>query len=131
MRPIFSRIAVILVVLGVACGVKQDYIEGGLYSVSSENGGYAIVKVLKIDTGGVHVRLYSNIFKSRPRDVDSSKLYMVGKDVKPGEQLGMGHAPLSHVSFRAWNAEYIRTEPVREDELDGYRMWKEAKGGYF
>lgn len=111
--------------------MKQDYVEGGLYSVSAENAGYAIVKFLKIDAGGVHLRMYSNTFMSRPREVDSSKLYMAGKDLKPGEQLGMGHAPISHGSFRSWNAEYIRQEPVREDELEGNRMWKEAKGGHF
>lgn len=124
-----------LLVLGMlsllACQGRPSYREGGLYSVPAEAGKYSIVKILKTDGGGVHLRIYSNLFPSRPTAVDESKLYMAGMDHKPHELLGMGHSPISYESFRQWQPELIKVVPVQPDELEGYRMWLDAKGGYF
>jgi hypothetical protein len=90
-----------------------------------------VLKILKIDAGGMHVRTYSNVFEQRPRDVDESTLYMAGIDHKPSEAMGMGHLAIAKASFRNWRAELIKVVPVREDELEGYKMWLDAKGGYF
>ena len=89
------------------------------------------MKVLKVDDQGVHVRVYSNHFDSRPAELDESSLYITGIDRDPNEQLGMGHLPLSKDSFGAWQPRYITTVPVDAAELEGYEMWKEAGGGYF
>lgn len=107
--------------LGVlaTCRARPRYVEGGLYSVSADNGRFAVVKILKIDDGGVHLRMYSNTFAQRPSNVDTSTLYMAGVDHKPTEHLGMGHAPLSHASFQTWGAAFIKREPVRDEELEG------------
>jgi len=110
---------------------QQEWVEGGLYSVESENGGYSIVKILKLDPEGVHVRLYSNHFSKRPSDVDPANLYMAGIDHRPEENLGLGHLPLSRTSFEGWRAVLIKVVAVEADELDGYDTWKEAGGGYF
>jgi hypothetical protein len=58
-----------------ACSPSK-WIEGGLYSTPNENGSYAILKILKIDDAGVHVRLYSNQYPQHPADVDETKLYI-------------------------------------------------------
>jgi len=105
--------------------------EGGLYSTPNESGSYSVLKILKIDDDGVHVRLYSNQFSERPTDVDPDTLYMAGMDRREDESLGMGHAPVSRASFATWGAEYIKTVSVTEEELEGYEMWLEAGGGYF
>jgi hypothetical protein len=120
------------VALAVASGCShQQWTEGGLYSVESEHGGYLIAKILKLDPEGVHMRLYSNQFPTRPSDVDPSKLYMVGINHKPNESLGMGHLPLSRASFESWKPVQIKVVPVKADELEGYEIWKESGGGYF
>lgn len=113
-----------------ACA-QSSWKEGGLYSVEAEKGGYSIVKILKLDTVGVHIRAYSNRFPQRPTDVEVSKLYMAGIDREPDEELGMGHLPLSRESFSGWKPVLIKVVPVVPDELEGYKMWEEAKGGYF
>ena len=124
--------ALFLSLLAFACRAKEPaYVVGGLYSTPHEDGKYAVIKILKIDPEGVHLRMYSNTFAERPHDVDESKLYMAGVDHKPDEALGMGHAPISKSSFATWGAELIKVVSVREDELEGYKMWVEAKGGYF
>lgn len=110
---------------------KPKLSEGAIYSMPAEKGGYAIIKILKLDDHGVHVRLYSNNFSERPRRVDESSLYLAGIDRKLGETLGMGHAPISRKSFETWKAEFVQESNVSDEELEGYNMWKEAEGGYF
>jgi hypothetical protein len=34
-------------------------------------------------------------------------------------------------TFRAWQPVLIMKTPVTSEELEGYRMWKEARGGAF
>ena len=105
--------------------------EGGLYYTKNDNGSYSVLKILKLDDRGVHLRLYSNQFPTPPSKVDESTLYMVGVDRKPNETLGMGHAPISRQSFAGWKAVFFQQSTVKADELEGYKMWLDAKGGYF
>ena len=130
--PTLNLRSVIVLVLALACRVKDPaYIPGGLYSAPHDDGKYIVLKVLKVEPEGIHVRTYSNLFSERPRDVDESKLYMAGIDHKPTEAMGMGHVPIARESFKGWQAELIKVVAVREEELEGYRMWLDAKGGYF
>ena len=116
--------------LVTACA-RKTWVEGGLYAAPQDDGTFAVLKVLKLDDGGVHVRLYSNRFSARPASLDEKALFMAGMNREAGESLGMGHAPLSTRTFSSWNAVFIQQSSVSDEELDGYRMWQEAKGGYF
>lgn len=107
-------------------------IEGGLYYTPDENGGYSIIKILKIDNDGYHIRLFSNNFMIPPKLIDEKSLFMAGMwDRKPGESMGMGHLPLSRATFIEWNPVFIQKSTVKPDELEGYKMWLDDKGGYF
>lgn len=108
-----------------------EWVEGGLYAVPRENGAYSVLKLLKHDAHGVHVRCYSNVHATRPASVDESTLYMAGVDKRDDEPLGMGHLPISHASFTGWGAIFIQASTVSSEELEGYEMWREAEGGYF
>jgi hypothetical protein len=44
-----------------ACTSKAEFKEGGIYATPQEGGKYSVLKILKIDDGGVHVRMYSNV----------------------------------------------------------------------
>lgn len=109
----------------------KKIVEGGLYSIPAENGGHRVLKILKVDLVGVHVRYYSNQYDQAPIKIDESTLYLVGVDRKPDEALGAGHLPISKMSFATWGVRFVQQSTVTEDELDGYRMWREAEGGYF
>jgi hypothetical protein len=129
---ILTLIAMSLLSFLLGCSQSgPKLVEGGLYYTQNENGSYSVLKILKLDDGGVHVRLYSNQFSTPPAKVDESILYMVGVDRKPNETLGMGHAPISKQSFVGWKAVLFQQSAVKDDELEGYKMWLEAKGGYF
>jgi hypothetical protein len=108
-----------------------QWTEGGLYVIPKENGAFVLLKILKVDDQGVHVRIFSNVYSMPPTHVDESALYLTGMNDREEGQLGMGHLPISIQSFSGWNAKFIQQSQVAEEELDGYQMWLEAKGGYF
>ena len=43
----------------------------------------------------------------------------------------MGHCPVSKKSFLSWGATFVQQSTVSAEELEGYKMWLDAKGGYF
>jgi hypothetical protein len=102
---------------------------GALYSVEDGEGRYTIAKVLVVERGGVHVRLYKKKFANRPARVDFNSLSLGTVHDKDG--FGMGHLPITHNQFRAWRPVFISESAVAEDELEGYREWQSAKGGFF
>lgn len=105
-------------------------VAGDLWSVLTEDGRYGVMNVLAVDEVGVHARLYAQRFKERPRSFDGVSL--TTEPFKPGEiPFSMGHVPLSNASFRGWEPQPIAPGTVDEDELEGFRMWQEAQGGYF
>ncbi len=113
------------------CSQSPKLTEGGLYYTQNTNGSYSVLKILKLDEMGVHVRLYSNQYPAPPSKVEESQLYMAGIERKPNENLGMGHTPISRKSFEAWKPTYFQKSSVKDEELEGYKMWLDAKGGYF
>lgn len=122
--------SILLIILFTQSAIAENWVEGAIYSAPYESG-YTIVKVLKLDTGGVHLRLYSNLYPNRPNQVDEAKLFMAGVGQDKNVPLSMGHLPISHQSAATWRMEFIQQSVVTKEELEGYYMWKEAEGGYF
>lgn len=111
--------------------MNTDPIEGGLYSTRVDDRIYGVLKILKIDNAGVHVRQYSNQFKVRPASLDPDTLFMAGIQREVGVKLGLGHTPVSHETFANWDIQFIQVEPTSREELEDYECWKEEGGGYF
>ena len=101
--------------------------EGSYYFTRS--GDVDIVKVLKIDDGGIHLSLFSNSYKTAPTKLDVEELSFSADD-RSGNS-GIGHIPITLDKFFAWSPTQIQEGQVLESELEGYNMWLEAKGGYF
>jgi hypothetical protein len=104
-------------------------VAGAIYSVDDGEGDFRVAKVLVVDEAGVHIRLYKNKFRVRPGQVDVSTLDL--GSVHDAEGFGMGHIPLSYAAFLAWEPIFLIGSGLDEDELEGYRYWKAAQGGYF
>lgn len=109
---------------------KRGWVDGGLYAIPRD-GAYGILKILKQDAHGVHVRCYSNVFAAPPVAVDEADLYLAGIDRRADEPLGMGHLPVSYASFTGWGAVFVQASAVEAGELEGYEAWRDAEGGYF
>ncbi len=89
---------------------------GGIYSTKSGEGDFKAVKVLVVESGAVHVRLHENRWKERPDTIDPKKL-----------EVAIGFVPLSEKGFLGWEPVLVLEEKVTEDELVGYRLWKERE----
>ena len=87
------------------------------------------MKILAVDRTGIHVRLYVERFRNRPTQSEIPELTLA--PFGPEYAFSIGHIPLCYASFAAWNPRFICTRSVDENELDGYRMWVDAPGGYF
>lgn len=103
--------------------------EGGIYTVASGQS-YQAAKLLKVDERGVHIRLYANAWEQRPAKVVPTELSLSSPEGEEGKR-AIGHMPLTRQAFLLMGPFFVTEEPVTEEELDGYRMWEGAKGGYF
>ena len=110
---------------------QPSFHPGDLLSVLTEDGQFGVMKVLAVDDKGIHVRLYAQRFKERPRASDLHELSTKPFPSEHGNPFSFGHMPFSHSSFLSWEPQAVGSAPVSEDELKGHRMWKEADGGYF
>jgi hypothetical protein len=115
----------------VGCSKATGAKDGGLYYFKNDNGTYSVLKILKSEGSGVHVKVYSNQFDSPPTQVDESKLYLAGIDHKTNETLGIADVPLKAGSFENYKATFFQQGTVSEQELEGYNTWKKAGGQYF
>ena len=97
---------------------------GGLYATQDKDGSWRVMKVLAVDQFAVHLRSYANKFPEHPKDVDPAKLTLGG--LKDPAGFGIGHFPLAKESFFNDNPELIKIVPVREEELEGYKLYLEA-----
>lgn len=97
---------------------------GGLYATQDEDGSWRVMKVLAVDEFAVHLRSYANKFPEQPKDVDAAKLSLGGLNDPAG--FGIGHFPLAKEGFFKDNPLLIKVVSVKEDELDGYRLYLEA-----
>ncbi len=103
---------------------------GNLVSVVSENQ-FAVMKILAVDHGGVHVRLYAERFSRRPNAVQGLALTLAASCADGTKPFSIGHMPLSYGSYFMREPKICGSRPVADDELEGYGMWKDAHGGYF
>lgn len=101
--------------------------EGGLYTVWTK-GLFRAVQILKTDDTGVHLRLYPGAWQDRP-----TVLHVPDLPRPDEEPHGIGHLPFTRKSFFAMGPKLASSEAVAitEEDLEGYRMWQENKGGYF
>lgn len=93
---------------------KTELKVGGLYLTKNEDGSYSVSKILATDDFAVHLRMYSNKFKTKPTQLSSSELDIL-----------IGHSPLDKQGFLNENPELINVEDVKDSELEGYKLYQE------
>ena len=93
----------------------SDLKVGGLYLFQNEDKTYYLTKILVIDDFAVHVRTYSDNFKTKPNDINSENVKIL-----------IGHAPIDKNGFLIDKPELLKVEKVKESELEGYKMYLEA-----
>jgi hypothetical protein len=112
---------------GVATRALPPIQVGGLYATPDADGGWRVMKVLALDEHTVHLRIYANRFPEQPSDVDPAALTIGGLNDPAG--VGIGHVPLAKEGFFKGKPILIKVVPVKEDELEGYKIYLEAMSG--
>lgn len=112
-------------------GQPETPIAGDLWSVVTDDGLYGVAKILAVDGAGVHARLYVQRFQTRPAPEEIGELTLAPFGAGHDVPFSIGHMPLSRATYAEWQPELIARGSVDEDELEGFRMWEEARGGYF
>jgi hypothetical protein len=131
-RTVIAFVMALLLAALAGCSQKISGVkDGGLYAFKNDNGSYSVLKILKSESGGVHIKIYSNQFDSPPTQVDESKLYIVGINHKPNETLGVIDVPLKPEAFLNYKATFVQQSTVKPEELEGYNTWKKAGGQYY
>lgn len=108
--------------------MPDELLVGGLYSILTNSGKYKIAKILELDEGGIHLRVFENSFDERPRKVDFKTLTL-GKF--GGEEFSAGHIPVLDEVFTRAAPSFISKSTVSKDELEGYYIWRDSNGGYW
>jgi hypothetical protein len=133
----FSRSAIICLSILIAVGgcskerstsVPPKSIQiGGLYATQDQDGTWRVMKVLALDEQAVHLRSYANKYREQPKDVDPAVLTLGGLNDPAG--FGIGHFPLAKEGFLKDKPILIKVVPVKEEELEGYKMYLETMNG--
>jgi hypothetical protein len=100
---------------------------GGLYATQDKDGSWRVMKVLAVDDFAVHLRSYANKFPEQPKDVDPAKLTLGGLNDPAG--FGIGHFPMAKEGFFKDNPVLVKVIPVKEEELEGYKLYLDAMKG--
>ena len=100
----------------------QAYNPGDIYSVADGDGRFGVVKVLAIDPGVIHLRIYRNKFDNRPETLDTKQLSLGRLGDEGG--FGIGHLPIDVNGFTDWSPEFMVNDGVTPEELEGYYIWK-------
>ena len=120
----------LLISVSVNC-FSNDWLVGGIYSVPHENNSYVVVKILKTDSIGVHLRLYSNVFNEKPKFINEAELIVLSFNNNLNLPAGAEHVAISHGSFKNWGVSFVQQSEVSDEELTAFQEWFNAKGGFF
>lgn len=96
-------ILLICIVLGLAtnCGKPAGPVleAGDVYSVTTGDGDFAVVKILVYEDGIAHIRLYKNKFVERPTNIDVTTLSL--GSIGDAEGFGIGHLAIQESELRS------------------------------
>lgn len=96
---------------------------GDLCSVEADEGRYRVVKILKVEDGVAHIRLYAGTFAARPTSIDPASLDV---GTMHDADFGVGHLPVDVRVFESWDPAIVGHAEVLPGELDGYEIWRDA-----
>jgi len=93
---------------------NKMYKEGNIYTYKATNIRWQFIRILKNADDIIHIRLYSRLYWRKPNIKSFNK-----------NNWEIGHLPLDLESLDSWGLTLVGNIPVEENELEGYRIWKE------
>jgi hypothetical protein len=117
-------LVLLMAVFAWNCGSnKAGKIEPGSICTIDDGGGrFGVVKVLVMEDGIVHLKIYKNKFNERPARVNIGNLGIGSVTDKDG--FGVGHVPMDKQAFDEMKPVAVGFQQVTEKDLEGYEIWK-------
>lgn len=99
---------------------------------------WGAAKVLRSEVLRVHLLIYGATWPSRPDTIEPTVTRLgrmsdeaMERGDPPDLSHGVGHVPLQRLAFDKAEPRFAGLTTMVDGELDGYRYWREAKGGTF
>jgi uncharacterized protein YndB with AHSA1/START domain len=99
---------------------------------------WGVAKILRSEILKVHLAVYGTTWQERPSEVDPAALRLgrmsdeaIERGDPPDPSLGIGHVPLERGAFDQAKPRFVGLVPLRQEELDGYRIWRESGASAF
>lgn len=100
---------------------------------------WGVAKVLRSEILKVHLAIPGDRWAERPGRIDTWRYRSLpappGEEpdptASPGDRVEIGHVPVDRSAFAKGKPVFAGIVTLESDELEGYRMWREAKGGAF
>jgi hypothetical protein len=120
---LFSIFIFLIVILYSYRNKPKALKAGDICSIDNGDGKFGVVKILVIENGIVHLRIYKNKYEQRPVSIDITTLSL--GSIYDEDGFGIGHTPIDRKAFEDWDPVLITYEDVSTEELEGYQLWKE------
>ncbi len=100
---------------------------------------WGVAKVLRSEILKIHLAIPGDRWSERPAGIDTWRSRVLPKPLDadpelpadPDATVGIGHAPVDRSAFSNGKPVFAGIATLESDELEGYRMWRDAKGGTF
>lgn len=102
------------------------------------NGTWAAAKVLKSEIMRIHLRIAAERWTERPAAIPPAawspapiSVEAASGDLAAIWPVLIGHYPLSRTTFSGADPRFAGVTTLEHEELDGYRLWRDGRGGTF
>lgn len=102
------------------------------------NGTWAAAKVLKSEIMRIHLRIAAERWTERPASIPPAawspapiSAEAASRDLAAIWPVLIGHYPLSRTTFSGADPKFAGVTTLEHEELDGYRLWRDGRGGTF
>lgn len=98
---------------------------------------WGAAKVLRTELLRVHLRIPADRWAARPPTIPAGAWSEAPMSLEPAGDLAdtwpipIGHYPVSWAGFRAAKPQFAGVTTLEDEELDGYRTWRDGRGGTF
>jgi TPR repeat protein len=116
----------LLVRPGTTITDEEQIVFGGIYAFLTENGGFAVSRIVHRDTKGVQQLFFPFEFARLPADLNPVELLEQAEQESPGRDGFFFHAPVSVEGFLDNDRVYLGSLPLTAQEIHCYREYLRA-----
>lgn len=115
----------IIMLTGCSRPSATDLLVGGIYSITSGENKFGVVKIIALKEDLVHIRIYKDTYQDRPETVDPNAL-TPGPMHDGMSPFGTSSLPFHLSKFLDLKPRFITQTEVTDDEQNNPAQWQHA-----